>query len=471
MTFFGSWQITATKRISQKQFTQLIENLEVEIQPFFTSDELNQLARETKFVQREGKIDGAIFLELIVFHHESLKQQSLNDLSATLKTDYQIEIRKQSLHERFNEYAVDFLKKALEKLFQQQLQSSTIKILAICFNRVLIKDSVCFQVDESLVEIYPGSGGSGSAAAIRIQLEYDLLSGIITDLSINAFNEQDAADSLATIEKTQHGDLILRDLAYMSLAVLKKIIDIGASYLCRPNPNVAMFELKAGHYVELVFDDLVQYMKKYNLASMEKEVYYGSQEKLKTRLIWHLLPEAELAKRLRKANRNNKKKGRGNLSKAYKARAALNLFITNTSPEQIPMEKVWPIYRLRWQIELMFKIWKSICDIAKVKQVNEYRLACYLYSRLMFIVLGWQLVWTIAKNMYVIHGKALSFFKAFKTLFKKQIEKFRDALKATQDDMFQFMINFYDLSTTNHLLERRKQKPTSLEIILVCFNW
>lgn len=203
---------------------------------------------------------------------------------------------------------------------------------------------------------------------------------------------------------------------------------------------------------------------------MEKEVYYGSQEKLKTRLILHLLPEAELAKRLRKANQHNKKKGRGNLSKAYKARAALNLFITNASPEQIPMKQVWPIYRLRWQIELMFKIWKSIGDIEKVKKVNEYRLACYIYAKLMFIVLGWKLVWTIAKNMYVIHGKALSFYKAFKTLFKKQIKKFRDALKATKDDMIQFMINFYDLSTTNHLLEKRKQKPTSLEIILGCFS-
>lgn len=69
--------------------------------------------------------------------------------------------------------SLDFLKHALEKLFQQQLQSSVIKILDSSFNRVLIKDSVCFQIDESLAEIYPGSGGNGSEAAIRIQFEYD----------------------------------------------------------------------------------------------------------------------------------------------------------------------------------------------------------------------------------------------------------------------------------------------------------
>jgi len=334
---------------------------------------------------------------------------------------------------------------------------------------VSLGDSVCFQIDESLKEIYPGCGGDGSEAAIRIQFEYDLLSGTITDLSINAFNEQDATDSIATIEKTKQGDLILRDLAYMSLAVLKRIIELAALYLCRPNTNVKIYELTGNKYVEMNFIKIANYMKKNNISCMEREVYLGSNDKLKTRLILHLLPVDELAKRLRKANQTSKKKGRGNLSKEYKAKAALNLFITNASKAQIPTENVWPIYRLRWQIELMFKIWKSICAIEKVKKVKRERLECYVYSKLIFIVFGWKTVWTIAKNMYLIDGKALSFYKAYKSLLRK-IKKFRDAIQSINNGMTNFIIDFYDLSTTNHLLEKRKQEPTSLEILLSCFN-
>jgi len=329
---------------------------------------------------------------------------------------------------------------------------------------------VCFQVHESMAEFYPGSGGSGSKAAIRIQFEYDLLSGTITDISINAFNEQDAKNSLATIENAEEGDLIIRDLAYMSMAVLKRIIKKLALYLCRPHTNIKMYELKNGNYVEIDFDSIVKYMKKHKISFMEKEVYYGSNEKLKTRLILHLLPVDELARRLRKAKQNAKKKSKGNLSKEYKVRAALNLFITNASKEQIPTENVWPIYRLRWQIELMFKIWKSICNIEKVKKVNKERLECHVYSKLIFIVLGWKMIWMVAKNMYRIYGKALSFFKAFKTLFKRKIDEFQNALESSKDDMIKFILDFYDLSTTNHLLEKRKQEPTSLEIILGCLN-
>jgi len=450
----------------------LAENLNAEIAPFFTSEQLNELAKETNFVQREfgGKIDGEIFFDLIVFHNENLKEQSLNDLSSILKDDLTIKISKEGLRKRFNEYAVLFLSKALEKLLKQQLHSSAISLLDNKFNRVLIKDSVCFQVHESMAASYPGSGGSGSKAAIRIQFEYDLISGTITDISINAFNKQDSTDSLATIERVNQDDLIIRDLAYMQVDVLKTIIRKLAFYLCRPHTSVKMYELKNGKYVEIDFVKVANYMKKHQISVMEKDVYYGSSDKLKTRLVLHRLPDDKLEKRLRDAKKNAKKKGRGNLSKNYKARAALNLFITNGTEEQIPMENVWPIYRLRWQIELMFKIWKSICDIEKVKKVNKERLECHVYSKLIFIVLGWKMIWIVAKNMYRISSKALSFFKAFKTLYKRKIGEFQNVLKSSQDDMIKFILAFYDLSTTNHLLEKRKKEPTSLEIMIVCLN-
>jgi hypothetical protein len=157
------------------------------------------------------------------------------------------------------------------------------------------------------------------------------LSGGINDLSLNAFNDQDAKDSVATMELTKQRDLIIRYLAYMSLEALQLIVKNLVFFLYRANPNV--------------------YMRKYNLGSIQREVYLGCKEKFQVRLIIYLLSEQQVAKRLRNAVQNNKKKGgNGNLSKEYKARAFLNLFITNASEEQIPMDHVWQLYRLRWQI-------------------------------------------------------------------------------------------------------------------------
>ena len=75
--------------------------------------------RESGFVQRNSKLNGSLFLDLVVFNAESLKSQSLNDLSVVLKSDHLLDITKQSLHERFNDNAVTFLKNALEGLLKQ----------------------------------------------------------------------------------------------------------------------------------------------------------------------------------------------------------------------------------------------------------------------------------------------------------------------------------------------------------------
>jgi hypothetical protein len=147
-------------------------------------------------------------------------------------------------------------------------------------------------------------------------------------------------------------------------------------------------------------------MKRLKLATLEKEVYWGSEKKIKVRLVIYLLTDQEVEKRLRKAARNNKKKARKPLSKEYKTRAALNLFITNTTPEQIATESIWSFYRLRWQIELIFKIWKSIGKIHEVKKVKQHRLECYVYAKLIFIVLGWQIIWRVAKVLYHREGPA-----------------------------------------------------------------
>ncbi len=409
-----------------------------------------------------------MFLDLIVFNSSNLKDQSLNDLAGIVKSNYGIEYSKQSLHERFNKNALVFLKMALEELLDKQLHSKQLSLPNLKgFNRILIKDSTSFQIDESLSKYYPGSGGSGSSASVRIQFEYDILSGNINDLSVTAFNDQDSKDSIATIELTEKGDLIIRDLAYMSFDVLRFIAENDRFFLCRANTNAYLYEFIDEKYSKIDFAKITKYMRKHKIKSVEKEVYYGS-IKLKVRLILHLLPQEEINKRIRNAKKNNiKRGGDGNLSKEHKAKISLNLFITNVDEKLIPLEDVWHLYRLRWQIELVFKIWKSICDIEKVKKVKQHRFECYIYAKLIIIVLGWQVLWKIAITLFYKEGKALSIIKAAKTLLGRQINKLQEIFYEGTNLIKSFMIEFYDLSRTHHILEKRKEEPTSMELLLI----
>jgi hypothetical protein len=201
-------------------------------------------------------------------------------------------------------------------------------------------------------------------------------------------------------------------------------------------------------------------MKKRNLSCLEKEVFLGKKEKFKTRLIINLMPEREIEKRIRKARENNRKKGRKALTKEYIARAHLNLFITNMSVDAVPTCRVWDFYKLRWQIELIFKIWKSICNIEKVKKVKVARLECYIYSKLILIVLGWKIIWKISQGLFLAEGKAMSYYKAFKTFINVKIIEVRDVFLNGQGNIEEFMKNFYALSRKHHVLEKKRGQVT-----------
>ena len=420
----------------------------------FNPEEIEQLARNKKFVQRDSKLNGTTFLSLIIFNSNSLHDESLNDLTIALHKNHGVDISKQGLDDRFNAKAVQFLTAALENLLRQQLAEKISFRNCIEFKRILIKDSVCFQIDESLAKHYPGSGGSGSKANIRIQFEYDLLDGKIIDLSLNAFNDQDAKNSVLTLDVVNDGDLIVRDLAYMHLESLQGIVKRIGHFLCRLNTQAKVYQEQDGEMVALDFSGIVKAMRQHNIRQIEETVFIGKDQELRVRLFIYLLPEAVYNERMRKANLSAKNKGR-QLSKEYKARAGLNLFITSAPEELISIETAWQIYTLRWQVELTFKVWKSLCKIDKVKKVKKDRLECYIWSKLLLIVLCWRVAWFTGMLLRRHHGKNMSYFKAFKTLMHdvgtlKKI--FVDGTVSAESYLAEFLI----LSSKKHLLEKKK---------------
>jgi len=118
----------------------------------------------------------------------------------------------------------------------------------------------------------------------------------------------------------------------------------------------------------------------------------------------------------------------------------------------------------------MFKIWKSLCHIDKVKKVKRERLECYIYAKLLCIVLTWKMLWAVAKFIFVKDKKSLSFYKAFKTLLRIKLTELRNILFCGIGNINQFMISFYHMSKTKHLLEKRLQEPTSIQILITCLN-
>jgi hypothetical protein len=64
-----------------------------------------------------------------------------------------------------------------------------------------------------------------------------------------------------------------------------------------------------------------------------------------------------------------------------------SLYITNVPPELLSLEEAVRLYRVRWQIELIFKVWKSEAQLDRVAGRRRPRILCELYAKLIGVVI------------------------------------------------------------------------------------
>ena len=58
---------------------------------------------------------------------------------------------------------------------------------------------------------------------------------------------------------------------------------------------------------------------------------------------------------------------------------------TNVPYELLTLEEAMTLIRIRWQIELLFKLWKSEGHIDESRSESSWRVLCELYAKVMVI--------------------------------------------------------------------------------------
>jgi hypothetical protein len=98
-------------------------------------------------------------------------------------------------------------------------------IPGICkFYRIRIADTTGFKLSIKYIEKYPGTASEKSpVSAIKIQLEYDLLTGKYLNYLVYGGRTNDTLYLGTLQEGIRESDLCLRDLGYYKLSDLKEI--------------------------------------------------------------------------------------------------------------------------------------------------------------------------------------------------------------------------------------------------------
>jgi len=145
------------------------------------------------------------------------------------------------------------------------------------------------------------------------------------------------------------------DLGYFKLKAFARLATAGAYFLSRLNHQTTLLTTAAGRWHPV---DLAHWLTTVEGQLLERSIFLGEKERVASRLIASRVPEAIVNERRRNAKKKAQKKGY-TPSKAHLTLLAWNVFITNVPPSIWTTDTIGKVYPVRWQIELIFKSWKS----------------------------------------------------------------------------------------------------------------
>ncbi len=342
----------------------------------------DRLAVETQFVRRKSKLTGAVFARAVVMAWLA-NPQATDEQLAQSAAAVGVPITAQGLTARFTWPAAELMRCLLEAAVGQVVAACPAAAALLArFGGVYIQDSTTITLPDVLADIWHGSGASAShptAAGLKVQLQWDYQSGQLSQLVLQPGAAQDRD---APIQSTPlpPGTLRLADLGYFSLPVLAELSAAGVYWLSRLQANTQLWT-PAGQCCEQVTLVCGQ-----TAAAWELPVLLGQQQRLPCRLLVMRVPPEVAASRRRALHQAARRKGQ-TVSHARLTLAEWTILVTNVPSELLSIAEAQVLLGCRWQVELLFRLWKSYGQVDESRSQQPWRVLTEVYAKLLAMVI------------------------------------------------------------------------------------
>ena len=338
-------------------------------------------------------------------------------------------LSKAGLQKRFGSRQLDAVKCLLEMVMARQLrplhhQSQQAGWFAR-FGQVFVEDSVCVSLNQSLSEVFRGGRNQTrrKSAVARIQVAIELKSLQYARFVLKGYRDNDQKWSSQILSLISAGDLVIRDMGYFVLSSFEKIMAKGAFFLTRYKRSTTLYEGKQGKRIDLL--RRLEQAHRRGQTLIEMPVWVGDHHRLPLRLVASEVPSEVFEARVRKAKKD--RNPHTNHNQTYFALLRWSIFLTNVPAHDWPAEKVSHIYGFRWQIEIIFKVWKSKFSLAQlmkraqIKKALHAQLFFFLFWIYLLLFYAWYFQYFL-ERIYRQTGKILSML-LFADFFHQHFEK------------------------------------------------
>ena len=209
------------------------------------------------------------------------------------------------------------------------------------FTQIRLQDGTSFAVQSTLAEAFPGRFTTISPAAVELHVNMDLLTEAVNEVVLTPDTAAEAQFLPPPSERA--GELLLGDRGYFDKNYLATVHRAGGSFIVRGKANLNPLVRRA-------------------FGSDGQEIKSGRGKPLKElagRIGWHTVVDLDVrftcddgtTYACRLVTHRHPREGKP------------RYLVTNLDRAQFSAEQVADAYRLRWQIELLFKEWKSYANL------------------------------------------------------------------------------------------------------------
>ena len=343
----------------------------------------DEAAINTGFMRRKRKLTGSALTQILVFGWLENPEASYQQLAETA-TMLGIHVSRQALEQRLTLEAAEMLKITLEATITEVLGvASDPQVLPLLqqFTGVYVQDATWLSLPDELHEISKGQPKKNHPhkAALKLHLRFDVLTGGFQHFQLTDGMTADST-AIKTSDPLPQGSLQLADLAYFSLDEFEKLTENGIYWISRLKANSYLAD-ETGE--RLALEKMLTETENTFIA---KRIRIGKRKQLPVYLIAQRLTEAEANKRRRYIRYRAKRKCQ-TPSKTRLRLAGWNLYITNIEAYQLTPKQICVIVGIRWQIELMFKGFKSIGKLQDSTSEKPYRILSEIYAKLIALLI------------------------------------------------------------------------------------
>lgn len=395
----------------------------------------NELARETGCIVRQRKFDGAALVQTLLFGFQQHPHASLEQLASTAQVRA-VSVSDTAVDKRFSEACAQFLQAVLQEMSSvvvQAAQAVPLKLLKR-FSAVICEDSSTITLPDELADLWQGCGGTQAhtAAAVKVHTRWDLTRGRLWGPKLSAGRSADRSSPL-NAEVMAANSLYIADLGYFNVSRFVERREAGSYTLSRLQGHTALFTPQGEAIcLEWVLPKQVGQLK-------ELAVLVGARQHHPMRLLLLRVPKEVGDKRRKDVVEDARRRGQ-TVSEETLRLADWTILVTDVPKASLRFEEALVLLRERWQMELLYKLWKQQAQVDEWHTRDHWRKLCELYAKLLAVTLQhWLIV------LFAWHDP------------QRSLVKLAQVVRDTGWALMEALAGFRSLRSAMRLIQRRMQ--------------